>query len=172
MRLNESLRVKPMLWKGRKREAKRLLGGVKRQEQLRWAMSIEPGDYIGTCDGCNRQVTDVEIGVSNAGTWLRGRAGRTEVVTEVRFTDSLGNWHFCPGGGCAYPPKTPEAVTEYFRGWAYNSEDMLRDWFGSDEKRLQHSLDRMRSMREALVSGQPIVDEHGELLPEFSARIL
>lgn len=41
------------LWKGKKRLAIKL--GIKNrrhQELITWALSIKPGDYIATCEGC------------------------------------------------------------------------------------------------------------------------
>lgn len=165
------------LWKGSKRLAKRLLGrrafSINNPNNhvrlLRWALTIKEGDYIATCEGCNRKVADIEVGWNNEGFWSRSKPNNTWVVSEVGFTDTRGRIHYCPGGGCAYPAETPEEVTAYFRGWAFDGdpEGRIRHWNGNDHERTNKQIAELRVLQEALRSGRPIVDEHGELLPEF-----
>jgi hypothetical protein len=168
--------VLPKLWRGKKRLAKKMLGPRafsidnpnRTVRLLRWAMTIKPGDYIATCEGCNRQVASIEPQWKNEGRWRRCKLNKTWFLSEVCFTDTRGRLHYCPGGGCAYPKETPEEVTQYFREWAApGQEDSLRQWFGEEHDALQKSLEDLEKLRAALRDGRPIVDEHGELLPEF-----
>lgn len=156
-----------------------------KRKLLKWAMSIKVGDYIATCEGCNRKVTEIEPEYVELETYLDEESdlGRlvfgerveptgTLVLDEVRFTDTNGRWHHCPGGGCAYPAETPEQVTKYFTDWAVDPgrEKQIRHWWGEkpeNAERLQQELDSWQQMLRAITAGAPIVDEHGELLPEF-----
>lgn len=164
------------LWKGKKRLAKRMLGSRlgSRFRLLTWALTIKEGDYIATCEGCNRKVTKIEVDWRNEGIWRRSRANKTWFVDEVCFTDTRGRLHFCPGGGCAYPAETPEEVTAYFREWAFDecAEERIRHWNGEDIERAERQIAEMNVMRVALQEGRPIVDEHGELLPEFDKPLV
>ncbi len=156
------------LWVGKKRLAMRRMPAQHRR-LMQWALSVKPGDYVGTCEGCNRKVAKIDfVDWVNEGTW-RGRPNKTWFVSEVSFEDTHGRLHHCPGGGCAYPPETPEAVTSYFRGWAFDkgSEEFLSHWFAGQPEKIEAGLARLREFQEALRSGAPIVDEHGELLPQF-----
>lgn len=159
------------LYKGKKRLAKRFLRGGD-QRILLWALSVKPGDYIATCEGVNRKVAEVEPEWINEGWWCRSKPNKTRILREVRFTDTRGRWHHCPGGGCAYPAQTPEEVTDYWRDYAFDEreEDRIRHWYGKDEERIQKALAYQARLRGALEDGQPIVDEHGEFLPEFEAN--
>jgi len=156
------------LYKGKKRLAKKLLA-PRRQKLLLWALSIKPGDYIATCEGCNRKVEKIEESWANEGGWRRGKPNKTWVLNEVVFIDTNGRMHHCPGGGCAYPAETPEEVVDYHKEWAFyeKREERIRFWYGKDVDRAEKSIAHWLTMKEALESGKPIVDEHGELLPEF-----
>lgn len=146
------------LWYGKKRLALKFIGWDRKI--LAWAMSVKPGDFIATCEGCNRRVTEVQPKWANEGYWKRGKPNRTWIVHEVQFTDSHGRWHYCPGGGCAYPKQTPAEVTAYYRHIALDKPNiaMEKDWGW---------FDRFERIRQALRTGAPIVDEFGEFLPEF-----
>lgn len=160
------------LYRGKKRYAKRLYPG--RSEQLLlWALSVKPGDYIATCEGCNRQVVSKEIDRANEGHWNRNRPNKTSVIHEVVFTDTRGRWHYCPGGGCAYPAETPEQVTQYFREYILHpeAESEIRTWYGKDTDSINKALERHHRFKDALLTGRPIVDAHGELLSEFDTPL-
>ena len=138
---------------------------------LRWALTIKPGNYIATCEGCNRQVVSVEHRWENVGWWTRCRPNKTWLLSEVCFTDTHGGMHWCPGGGCAYPAETPEEVTSYFREWsAIGREDQLRHWFNNEQEKSQRALEDLEKLRSALRDGRPIVDGYGELLLEFDKQ--
>jgi len=129
-----------MRWyKGKKRLAKKLLG--KQLWLIKWALTIKPGDYIATCEGCNRKVTEVEYDWINEGLFRRGKKNKTRVICEVRFTDTNGQWHNCPGGGCAYPAETPEQVTAYFKEittcWPEKYEKMEVGTFATDPPKIR-----------------------------------
>ena len=138
---------------------------------FKWALEVEVGDYIGTCEGCNRKVTEIEPQFVNANYFRENphTGPETFVLYEVQFTDTNGRWHHCPGGGCAYPAETPKEVTTYFRQWAFNEkrEERIRHWHGKDEKAVKKAIADWQKMLKALEAGRPIVDEHGELLPAF-----
>lgn len=160
---------------------------------LKWALSVKVGDYIGTCEGCNRKVTEIapefveleefidveESGDGESHLVIGSSDGEfkptdTEILREVQFTDTNGRWHHCPGGGCAYPAETPEQVTAFFREWAFDPkrEERIRHWWGDKDQELQQALDDWQQMLAAFKAGEPIVDEHGELLPKFDrARV-
>lgn len=51
-----------------------------------------------------------------------------------------------------------------------NTEAEVRRWYGDRpdaQQEIEACLKRYNGMREALAAGRPIVDERGELLPEF-----
>lgn len=173
------------LWKGKKRLAKRMLGrrafSVENPNNhvrlLRWAMSVKVGSYIGTCEGCNRKVADIEVDWNNEGFWSRSKANKTWFVSEVCFTDTRGRLHYCPGGGCAYPAETPEEVTAYFREWAFaeDAEGRIRHWNGESVdgiERTNRQIAELHELQLALREGRPIVDVHGELLQAFDRPLV
>jgi len=157
------------LYAGKKRLAMRMLPALHRR-LIEWALTIKPGQYIGTCDGCNRKVAKIDfVEWRNEGLWRRSRPNKTWFVAEVTFEDTHGYLHHCPGGGCAYPAETPEEVTRYFREWAFakESEEFLAHWYVGQRDKIEAGLAKLRRFQDALRTGAPIVDEHGELLPEF-----
>jgi len=149
----------------------RKLDGRRTRRLFKWALEVKEGDYIGTCEGCNRKVTEIEADFIDVNEFReKPHTGpETFILYEVQFTDTNGRWHHCPGGGCAYPAKTPEQVTAYFREWAFyeKREERIRHWHGKDERAAEKVIADWQKLLKALKSDQPIVDEHGELLPEF-----
>ena len=161
------------IWRGKKRLAMKAMTR-QRRKLMEWAVSIKPGDYIATCEGCNRKVAKIDfVGWANEGD-RRRRPNKTRFVFEVAFEDTHGRLHYCPGGGCAYPAETPQQVTDYFRGWAFDPgvENHISVWLSGDKAKIDDSMARLRRLRDALTNGRPIVDEHGELLPEFDRKFL
>jgi hypothetical protein len=157
---------KPRLWTGKSRLGKKIVGRYRKI--LEWAVTIEPGDWIATCEGCNRQVTDIEIYWINEGlsrTTRNYEAGhrknKTWAVEEVRFTDTRNRWHSAPGGGCAFPKETNEQIEAYYKAWIKQAKQDKLMW--DDEK--FHA--RLAKMEQAFASGLSIVDENGQFLPEF-----
>lgn len=113
----------------------------------------------------NRKVVDSEVEWVNEGTWSRGKSNRTWVISEVSFTDTNGRLHHCPGGGCAYPKETNEAIISYFKGF-YGDESHLESlkqggWWNENSEKLY----------QAVKNGEPIIDEFGELLPQFNSKL-
>lgn len=148
------------LWKGKKRLALKHLWKGKRHV-LEWAITISPGDWIATCEGTNRQVKEVEYSWFHVGK-------RTKVLSEVWFTDTRGGTHCCPGGGCALPKETIPEIETYYKGWieAVNEDpDCISGW--DPEGKFKRTLEGMQKKFE---EGNTIVDEHGELLPEFDRK--
>lgn len=138
-------------------------------ELINWALTIKPGDYIATCEGCNRKVEEVNV-------WWESKTDFPHIqeyphldekgyfIYEVEFIDTNGRIHVCPGGGCALPKETPEEVTEYFRSIV--SHDSPNS-FSEEQEKEWGWCEKFEKIRKALAEGQPIVDEYGELLPEF-----
>ncbi len=145
------------LYRGKKRLCMRHIPSMDR-EILRWALSVKPGDYIGTCFGYNSKVTEIVPMWRNEGKYYRNKKNKNWFLEEVRFTDTKGRWHFCPGGGCAFPPETPKFITEYFLNYYKDFLNNPSDW--EDPVRAQKIVS-------AIEGGIPIVNEFGELLPEF-----
>jgi|GEM_PF-6263175 len=157
----------PKLYRGKKRLAKRYLG-KRDSELLRWALTIKPGDYIGTCEGSNRQVTSVEVQWSNEGVWSRGKPNRTYFLDQIRFTDTNQRWHHCPGGLCAFPAIKPEEV---HRWWTTALEDRIKNQ-EEFEKLYQPEaypevISRVLELDKAVKEGCSLVDSFGEILPQF-----
>ena|SRR3990167_3926368 len=148
-----------MKWyKGKKRLAKKALS-ARHLKSIKWALSVKVGDYIGTCEGCNRKVAEINPIWDNEGKYHRRKSNRAWFIGEVEFTDTHGRFHNCPGGDCAYPKETPEHITNYFRGWcAPGNIEYANVWSQS----LQYE-----KMKDAFAKNLPIVDQYGELLPEF-----
>ena len=144
------------VWRCRKRLAKKLCHPASWRLQ-EWMRSVAVGDYIATCDGCNRKVAGIEYLVRR---WRGHKViSHLKIMDEILFTDSRGHWHHFPGGGCAYPVEDRETVISYFRELTHDAE-------------LMNSFDtngRLTSIKDALDSGVSIVDDYGELLPEFEA---
>ncbi len=99
------------LYKGKKRLAKYFLPPWK-QRILKWALSLKVGDTIGTCEGRNRTIKEIQIEWANEGKWRRGRPNKTWALADVIFTDENGRWHHCPGGGCVSEPYTEKELKE------------------------------------------------------------
>lgn len=150
------------IWRGKKRLAIKL-GSHKPDhiEMMVWAMSIKPGDYINTCGGCNRQVAEIEPRWENEGHWSRSKPNKTWVLFEVGFTDVRGQYHICPGGGCAGPKYSlDELMIE--KMFLYGNEQRIAEakvggWWDERHDRIY----------QAIKSGKPIFDEFGEFLPQF-----
>lgn len=153
---------------------KRLYVGKKRlchpyifnEHLLRWACSIKPGDYIATCEGTNRKVAEVLPEWCNHGLWKSDKPNSHWFLSEVRFTDTNGTWHHCPGGGCALPKETPEQVTAFqvgFAKWILSGE---AEWYKDDDKAKKHA----ELLLSYVEQGKAIVDIYGELIPELDSR--
>lgn len=143
------------LYRGKKRLAAKFLHSD-RQKDLEWALTIKPGDYIGTCEGCNRQVVSIRQIWRNEGQHSRGKSNKTWFLDEMVFIDTHGHLHYCPGGGCAFPAEPPQKVTDFFRGF-----------FANPDLAISLVSKSCQAFRKAFQEGRPIVDVHGELLPEF-----
>ena len=144
------------IWTGRKRKAFKHIW-KRRVPILNWAISINPGDWIATCEGTNRQVKNIEYH------WIT-LGQRTSVLFEVVFTDAHDTIHYCPGGGCALPRESIEAIEAYYKNWIKAAEDNSFAW---DDGSFKNQLELMKERFEA---GKSIVDENGELLPEFDHK--
>lgn len=156
------------LWRGKKRYAMRLFSrfGADYVRMLRWGLTVKIGDYIGTCEGVNRKVAKIEPWWFDEGMFMRGKRSGTTFLREIMFTDTRGRTHYCPGGYCAYPQETPEQITEFFRNWTSNNGEILRNVYGSTSI-ADAAIARAEAIKTAISCGLPIVDSHGELLPEF-----
>lgn len=165
----------PRLFRGDKATALKYFGNRARDaELLLWALDVKPGEYIATCEGCNRRVAESKPRYTYVHVYVEGvpETDETQVLHEVRFTDTKGKWHHCPGGGCAHPKQTPEEVTEYQSEWAFDPEypENLKEWYGTSAEagpRIERAKAKWIQMRETLERGEPIVDNFGELLPQF-----
>lgn len=134
-------------------------------------MTIKPGDYIGTCEGTNRKVATIEIDWRDDGDWRRSKPNGTRWIHEVIFTDTNGGMHWAPGGGCAFPAEPPQKVTERIVNrarWTLNGG--LDKWYGNDKENLEKSHKISSMILSAWEAGLPVVDAHGEILPEFDSR--
>jgi len=92
------------IYKGKKRIA---LKGTSMwmRKVFNWLINTKPGDYVATCEGCNRKIAKIEYKV------VRYRKHQT--ISGGSITDTNGRNHSCPGGGCALPPETPEEINAY-----------------------------------------------------------
>lgn len=155
------------LWVGKKRLCYPLIR-IFDEEMLRWACGVKVGEYIGTCEGHNRKVAAIDPDWSNVGSW-RGRGEKRlqhYFLREVVFTDTKGSWHYCPGGGCAFPAETPEQITEDKRSFysavlndeiEYYKDDLIKQQYAEKiMNRLTHNL--------------PIVDEFGKIISELDRK--
>lgn len=146
------------LWRGKKRLAVPMVNESDIDTQLlRWAMTVKPGDYIYTCEGCNRKVEEIEVLWANEGLWNRRRRNNTYFLREVEFTDTHGRIH--DATNCAYPPVSVESIVKYFR------EFPVEEW---EPK----GFILPPALKEALRSGAPITDVHGEFLPGIYSEFL
>lgn len=157
------------------------------RELLLWALDIKIGDYFASCEGCNRKITAKELVYVEAhqytpqpelGDYDDGRGWNfedkeTQILHEVIFTDNRGRWHHCPGGGCALPQETPEEVTAYHREWAFDDKypESAKKWHGKNAESYEKAIAGWERMQEAFRAKRPIVDEFGELLPEFESKV-
>ena len=148
-------------WRGKSRLAKKYYG---RSKILDWAISINPGDWIATCEGCNRQVANIEYEWCNVGDWFKKpRDASTWVLREVIFTDTHGTTHCCPGGGCALPRESIEAIEAYQKEWA----DYI---LNNSERHSKETIEAASRNNDALKNGGSVVDKNGEYLPLFDSR--
>ena len=86
---------------------------------LKWALTVNIGDYIATCEGCNRKVANIKYEFANI--------GKQRVLNEVVFEDTNGQIHYCPGGGCAYPKEPREQVVAY-QNSLMNNIELCKEW--------------------------------------------
>lgn len=142
------------LYRGKWKYARRHYYGSMSMARLQWALSLKPGDYISTCEGCNRYVTSIKVTWCNDGRWRYGKSNKHSFIEDVEFTDSKGRVHYLSGHGCVMPQESEQELMQgYHEGLQY--------WEG-------HELtERQQMFKEALESGKTILDCQGELLPEF-----
>ena len=175
----------PRLYKGSEQTAAPHFEKKWPKDLLLWALDIQIGEYFASCEGCNRKVTakelmfveaheftpDLDHEFDDERNWNR-EDQETQILHEVIFTDNRGRWHHCPGGGCALPKETPEEVTAYHREWAFDDKypESAKTWHGKNVESYEKAIAGWKRMQEALRAKRPIVDEFGELLPEFESK--
>lgn len=131
---------------------------------LSWAITIKKGDWVGACDGCNRQVADIQYEWSNVGSYfIKPRQTNTWVLTDVIFVDTHGRKHYTIPGHCVFPKQSCQEIENYFRSWieCVEEDPACLNWdngkFGK----------RLSAINEAFKTGGTIVDKNGQLLPLF-----
>lgn len=152
------------IYKGKKRLAKKLLYSRKKR-LLEWAVTLQPGDWVASCEGCNRQVKDVTVTWVNEGEFNRGKPNKTWVVWEVEVLDTAGGFHTAPGGGCVMPPESVKEIEDYHHNFARAVKENPDYLSGFPELR-----ESALKFKKALDEGRPIVDENGQYLPEFDRK--
>ena len=157
------------LWSGKKRLAKKhLKEGSYFTKLLEWAVTVKPGDYIFTCEGNNRKVASVELIWENEGRWNRNRENKTYFLSEVCFTDTHGTIHYCPGGGCASGAKDPKKISDsLIRHYQAMQESDLEKWYTKNSDPHIQAVNQLKIMKDAISAKLPLVDNFGEILPEF-----
>jgi len=152
--------TKNRLWRGKKRLALSFLG--KRISIIDWALGLKGGDYVATCEGCNRRVKEINTLWINEGRFKRCKPNKTLIVYEVEVIDSNDNSHYCPGGGCVFPKQSVEEINAYYLECGRMLE-LHPNWLDGWVEMRANLLKKI----EAVQTGQPIVDEFGEFLPKF-----
>ena len=171
----KNMELDPRLFKGDAKIAAQHFVDKWPRDLLLWALDVRVGEYMATCEGCNRKIASKELIYVDAdqyGDEDWEQDDDTQILHEVTFIDSRERYHTCPGGGCAYPKETPEQVTPYFKDWAFNEEveTGIRRWYGKETEKLEKVIADRDRMQAAFNAGRSIVDEHGELLEEFDVK--
>lgn len=104
-------------------------------KHLSWALDLKPGDYVATCEGCNRQVKEIQISWSNTGDFNKNwhkkntkesRQTQHWFINEITVIDTHGNSHGV--GYCCYPKETRQQVIDFFKECYL--QDVEADEFG------------------------------------------
>lgn len=120
-----------------------------------WGASLKPGDVVASCTGFNVRIATIEPHRVHAHYWLGNGFSRNGWwIQDFRITDSEGDWHTLPGGGCVMPRETVDQIRAYWCGFDENYHESFHNDF-------------TRAVHAAFESGSYPVDADGVLLPEF-----
>lgn len=139
------------LWRGKAKLARKQLF-----YDFSYFVNVKIGDYIASCEGCNRKVADVKYYWENEGYFRRLKPNRTWYLHEIEFIDTNGHSHYFPG--CVSQPETVKEINDFHLAYL----EVIKH-----EDRNESDL----LISKALENNQPIVDDFGEYLPEFDTRI-
>jgi hypothetical protein len=118
-----------------------------------WALTLKPGDYFASCVGCNRQIKSIKVQWQNDGYYMYERYNKHWFINNIVLEDTKGRVHYVDSGGCALPAESNETIYRYF-------ESLLREDIRSPGA---------THLENAVLLGLNVLDEHGELLPEFES---
>lgn len=123
---------------------------------LYWALKLKPGDIFGACTGFNHIVASTEV--------VRCSYERGWYIAEVAITDTRGQWHHCPGGGCAHPAYRREDILHFLREYTQDEWAEHQVKLGWDDPRR-----RYRPILEAEETSDPLLGPNGVLFKELTA---
>lgn len=148
------------LYYGNKNVSHRTLSAADLRRMI-FLLSLKPGDLVNDCDAFNHRFAKyVDAGYSRC----FSRYSRTKSYTRTWWCDQV---EFEDGGwscGCPASPCEPYTVAqiENFHAPNTEAEAMAKEggwWTEADEAK-----------KAALLSGQPITDEHGIILEQFKRK--
>lgn len=124
------------------------------RKNLRWAVTLKPGDIVASCEGFNcivASATVIKIYKTGSVGYAYCSTGNGWIINEVEVIDTNGLIHYFPS--CLYRPET---VAEIMCWWNdMQSITSEKDKFG-------------KLIRSRLNNDLPIVDERGVLLPHLA----
>lgn len=131
----------------------------RRQEKIRWALTLKPGDLINDCSGFNVVIHEVEPD------YWRSPRRRGWAITNVYFTlDPHGS---CSLLHCGVEPARPrdELEAEFLANYGHPTYvDQLRQWYGDHWPDFNEHTAKLSRQLETLRAGGHILDERGILL--------
>lgn len=138
--------------------------GSPSERQLKWGLSLKPGDVISACTGFNIRVAKVTPERTSAARFWGARSfgypfnGRSQgwFISDVLIEDTDGGHHYIMS--CCWKPETVEQIETFWKGVRSDYED------GSGRTSL------LKRLHEALAEGRPICDEDGIRLSEFKTK--
>jgi hypothetical protein len=133
----------------------------RRETNLKWALSLKPGDIINDCTAFNVRIISIDPDIR--------RTGHGWYIMNVDFQVSpFGG--FCSLNHCGIEPELPRDKIEH--DWLeYTEQDIssgrLARWFGNDQKKLEEEMIFLSKRIDALKSGKHITNDHGMILKEY-----
>jgi len=134
----------------------------RREANLKWALTLKPGDIINDCSAFNVRIIGIETEIR--------RTGRGWYIMNIDFrTSPFGG--YCSLNHCGVEPEVPRDKVEIdWLNWAeqHINSGQLAHWFGNNQKDIDEEMSFLNKRIDALKLGRHITNDHGMILKEFS----
>lgn len=134
----------------------------RREANLKWALTLKPGDIINGCTAFNVRIIGIDPDIR--------RTGRGWYIMDIDFQVSpFGG--YCSLNHCGVQPELPRDQVE--RDWLEHTEQYISSgqmayWLGNKQKDIDEEMLFLNKRIDALKPGRHITNERGMILKEFS----